>query len=327
MRLLNGLSAAIAIVGALSMASAAEAQKLRFSTSQINPEEPLTVAMKTFAERVKERTDGALEIEVLTGDQLGPQKKVNEMILSGASIMSATDYGQLSTFVPDVGVIAGPYVFKDVEQADKFFDSEVYKEMEAQLEAKGLKIFMPNGLFGLRHVIGPKPYRTPADMAGVTIRVPTSPVMTATFSAFGARPTELPLGEVYNALQTNVVDAAEGPFGSLAGSKFYEVRKVISKTGHQLMFTPWIMNKTVFDGLEPDIQAVLLEEGEKISAELTAMTLETDEKYAEELKGLGVEIVEDVDIAAFQEASKSAFDAVPGLTPGIVDKVRAELAE
>lgn len=325
MRILNRLTAAITVV--LCMASAAQAEKLRFVTSQVNPEEPLTVAMKTFAERVAERTDGQLEIQVLTGDQLGAQKKVNEMILSGAAIMSATDYGQLSTFVPDVGVIAGPYIFREVEQADKFFDGETFKSMEAQLEAKGLKIIMPDGLFGVRHVIGSKPYRSPADMAGVTIRVPTSPVMTATFSAFGARPTELPLGEVYNALQTNVVDAAEGPFGSLAGAKFNEVRKVISETGHQMMFTAWIINKKVFDGLEPDVQNVLLEEGEKISAELTAMTIEYDAEFKEKLKEGGVEVIEDVDVKAFQDQAKNAFDSVPGLTPGIVDKVRAELAE
>lgn len=307
--------------------TAAEAQRLRFTTSQVNPNEPIVVAMKTFADRVKDRTGGALEIEVLTGDQLGPQKKVNEMVLSGAAIMSATDYGQLSTFVPDVSIIAGPYVFRDVAAADTFFDSDVFRGMTDQLEARGLKVIMPDGLFGLRHVIGPKPYRSPADMAGVTIRVPNSPVMLATFSAFGARPTELPWGDVYNALQSNVVDAAEAPFGSIAGAKIQETRKVISKTGHQMMFTAWITSKAVFDRLDPAQQAILLEEGARIAGELTQMTLDTDDKYAAELKAQGVEIVEDVDVGAFKAAAKGAFDKVPGLTPGMVDKVRAVVPE
>jgi tripartite ATP-independent transporter DctP family solute receptor len=321
------VAAAVAISTTFGMSTAAEAQKLRFTTSQVNPDEPIVLAMRTFAERVAERSGGELQIEVLTGDQLGPQKKVNEMVLSGASIMSATDYGQLSTFVPDVAVIAGPYVFRDVASAEQFFDSDVYRAMSDQLEAKGLKVIMPDGLFGLRHVIGSKPYRSPADMAGATIRVPTSPVMLATFEAFGARPTELPWGDVYNALQTNVVDAAEAPFGSIAGAKIQETRKVISKTGHQMMFTAWVTSTRVFDELDPETQQILMEEGKKIAAELTAMTQETDERYASELRAQGVEIIEDVDVAAFQQAAAGAFDAVPGLTPGIVEKVRATLPQ
>ncbi|WP_134680544.1 TRAP transporter substrate-binding protein DctP [Paracoccus ravus] len=321
------IAAATAIALALPMAGHAETQKLRFTTSQVNPSEPIVVAMKGFAERVGARSDGRLQLEILTGDQLGPQKKVNEMVASGAKMISATDYGQLSIFAPDVGVIAGPYVFADLAAADKLFASDVFKGLEAQLEAKGFKVVMPSGLFGLRHVIGSQAYRSPAEMEGVTIRVPSSPMMVSTFTAFGARPTELPWGDVYNALQTNVVDAAEAPFGSIAGSKLQETRKVISRTGHQMMFTAWVTSKSYFDGLDPDLQQILLEEGQKTAKELTALTLETDQRYADELKAQGVEIVEDVDVAAFQAAAKGAFDAVPGLTPGIVDQVRAVVAQ
>lgn len=319
----------VATAAALSFLApvAGHAQKIRFLTSQVNPAEPIVVSMTKLADRVRERTGGAIDMDVLTGDQLGPQKKVNEMIASGATLMSATDFGQLSIFVPDVGVLAGPYVFKDTAAADRMWDSEVFHKMEAQLEAKGFKVIMPAGLFGLRHVLGNKPYRSPADLAGVTVRVPSSPVMVATFTAFGARPTELPWGDVYNALQSNVVDAAEAPFGSIAGAKLQETRKVISKTGHQMMFTSWVTSKRYFDSLDPTTQAILLEEGRKVAAELTAMTLETDEKYAAELQAAGVEIIGDVDVAAFQDAARNAFDTVPGLTPGVVEKVRAAVAD
>lgn len=321
------LTAAAALALVLPVAGMADTQVLRFSTSQVNPSEPIVVAMSTFADRVKERTGGRVELEVLTGDQLGPQKKVNEMVASGATVMSVTDYGSLSLFAPDVGLVAGPYVFPSVEKAEAFFESDVYRELQAQLEAKGFKVVMPAGLFGLRHVIGTKPYRTPADMAGVTIRVPASPVMVATFSAFGARPTELPWGDVYNALETNVVDAAEAPFGSVVGAKLQETRKVISRTGHQMMFTVWVTSKSAFDAMDPEVQQILLEEGLAIGKELTRMTLETDEAYADQLRADGVEVIEDVDVAAFQEAASNAFDAVPGLTPGMVEKVRAAISQ
>lgn len=327
MKRLLALGLAALATAALALPAAAQEYRLRFTTSQVNPNEPIIRAMKLYAERVGERSNGRIAIQVLTGDQLGAQKKVNEMILSGASLMSATDYGQLSNFVPDLGVIAGPYIFPTVESSDKLFASDVYKEMSAKLEERGIKILMPNGLFGLRHVIAGKPVRSPADMDGVTVRVPASPIMVATFTKFGARPTELPWGDVYNALQTNVVDAAEGPFGSIAGAKLNEVRNVISKTGHQMMFTAWTTSTQFFNSLDPELQTVLLEEGARIAPELTKMTLETDQEYADQLAKAGVEIVTDVDVPAFQAAATDAFSAVPDLSPGVVERVRAAVAE
>lgn len=318
-----------ALTAALALCGAASAQEysLRFSTSQVNPDEPIVRAMNTFAQRVQERSGGRIAITVMTGDQLGPQKKVNEMVMSGASLLSATDYGQLGQFVPDLSILAGPYVYPSLEASNRLFASDVYKELAGKLEAQGIKILMPNGLFGYRHVIGSKPVRKPADLEGVTIRVPSSPIMLATFRAFGARPTELPWGDVYNALQTGVVDAAEAPFGSIVGSKLNEVRKVISKTEHQVMFTAWVTSTTFFNSLPEDLQTVLIEEGEKIAGELTQMTLDTDADYAKQLADAGVEIIEDVDVPAFMEASRAAYDSVPNLTPGMYDRVQKAMAE
>lgn len=320
------LAAALAVLGLCGAASAQE-YSLRFSTSQVNPNEPIVRAMKTYAERVGERSGGRIAITVMTGDQLGAQKKVNEMVMSGASLLSATDYGQLGQFVPDLSILAGPYVYPSLEATDRLFASDLYKELSAKLEAQGIKIIMPNGLFGYRHIIADKPIRTPADLAGVTIRVPASPIMLATFGSYGARPTELPWGDVYNALQTGVVDAAEGPFGSIAGAKLNETRKVISKTSHQIMFTAWVASSQFFNSLPEDLQAIVLEEGQKIAGELTKMTLETDDVYAKQLADSGVEIVTDVDTAAFVEASQAAYEKVPNITPGIYEKVQQAMAD
>jgi len=326
MRLLTtllGLGLAAAIVAPAT----AQEYSLRFATSQANPNEPIVRAMKTYAERVKERSGGRIEITVFTGDQLGPQKKVNEMVLSGATLMNATDYGQLSQFVADMGILAGPYVYPDLEASERLFASPLYQELSGKLAERGIRILMPNGLFGYRNVIGAKPIRTPTDLEGVTIRVPPSPIMLETFAAFGARPTELPWSDVYSALESGVVDAAEAPYSSIAGSKLYEVRKVISQTNHQIMFTAWVTSTAFFDSLPADLQAVLTEEGARIAGELTKMTLEADAAYAVELKKDGVEIVDDVDISAFMDVSKAAYGKVPNLTPGIYERVQEAMAQ
>lgn len=315
------------LLGASALAPArAETYALRFSTSQVNPNEPVVKVMHSFAERVKERSKGRLTLSIFTGDQLGPQKKVNEMIKGGARVLSVTDYGQLSQFVPDMAVVAGPYMFSSPEEAKRLFDSAVFKEMSGRLEQQGLKLVMVDGLFGVRHLLASKPVRTPADIAGLTLRVPPSPIMLETFTALGARPTSLPWGEVYNALQTGVVDAAEANYGSLAGSKLYEVRKVVSNTAHQMMFAAFVTSTSFYNSLPADLKTILTEEGRKAGEELTAATLASDKAFAEDLKKAGVTIVTDVDTKAFAEKAKVAYSKVPGLTPGIYEKARAALA-
>lgn len=322
---LSTLAAGLALALGAGLPAAAQSYSLRFSTSQVNPAEPVVKVMHSFADRVKERSGGRMTLNIFTGDQLGPQKKVNEMIKGGARVLSVTDYGQLSQFVPDLGILAGPYLYGNAEEARKLFASEVYKEMAGRLEQQGMKLIVTDGLFGVRHLLGSKPVRTPADMAGMTLRVPPSPIMLETFTAFGARPTALPWGEVYNALQTNVVDAAEANYGSLVGSKLYEVRKVLSTTAHQTMYVAMVTSTDFFKSLPSDLQTMLIEEGRKAGAELTQLTLASDAAYADEMKKAGVQFVTDVDNKAFAEKAKVAYAKVPGLTPGMYDKVRAAM--
>ena len=321
---LSTLAAGLAL-GLCTLPAAAQNYTVRFSTSQVNPNEPVVKVMHSLADRVKERSKGRLTLTIFTGDQLGPQKKVNEMVKSGARVLSVTDYGQLSQFVPDVGVLAGPYLYGSVDEGRKLFASPVYQEMAAKLEQQGLKVIVSDGLFGVRHLLAAKPVRTPADLAGMTLRVPPSPIMLETFTALGGRPTALPWGEVYNALQTNVVDAAEANYGSLVGSKLYEVRKVLSTTAHQTMYVAMVTSTDFWKSLPADLQALLAEEGKKAGAELTQLTLASDAAYADEMKKNGVQIVTDVDTKAFAEKAKVAYSKVPGLTPGIYDKVRAAM--
>lgn len=313
-------------LGLAAIASAgAQTVNLRFATSQVNPKEPVLQVMKSFADRVKERSNGKIRITLFPGDQLGPQKKVNEMIKGGARMLNVTDYGQLSQFLPDAGVLAGPYMYTSLEEAQRLFASDLFGALSQRLEAQGFKLIMADGLFGYRHLIANRAVRTPADLKNMTLRVPPSPIMLAAFSELGARPTDLPWTEVYNALQTGVVDAAEANYGSLAGSKLYEVRKVVSETAHQIMFAAFVTNAAFFNDLPQEYQAILLEEGKAAGAELTRLTLASDAAYADELRRAGVEIVKDVDVQAFAERARGAYGKLPGVTPGFVDEVRAAM--
>src|ERR671912_1146659 len=289
---------------ALAYASGAVGQdiKIRFAHS-LSATEPAHLAAEFFARNVAARTNGRVQIQVFPGEQLGPGKEVNEMIRQGANVMNITDPGYLSDFVPDIGVLNGPYLIQDPKDYERLLASDWYKATEKKLEAAGFKLIMANGFFGQRHLISDKPVRKPEDMAGMTVRVPPNTMWIETFKAMGARPATVQWSEVYNALQQNVVAAAEAPLGSLWGSKLHETRKTISMTGHFIAFSMWPINSKYFKSLPADVQAVLLEEGRKAGAEMTRLTLELQNDYMDKFKAAGVTFVTDVDIAAFQAST------------------------
>ena len=317
---------ALAAACALPAVAFAKDVTIRFAHS-LSATEPAHLAAEYFAKNVGERTNGKVKIQVFPGEQLGPGKDVNEMIRQGANVMNITDPGYLSDFVPDIGVLNGPYLVRTPAEYQKLLASDWYAGIEKKLSDAGFKLVMANGFFGQRHMIADKPIRTPADAAGVAVRVPPNTMWLETFKAMGARPTTVQWSEVYSALQQNVVQAAEAPLGSLWGAKLHETRKVISMTGHFTAFVMWPMNTRFFNSLSPDVQKILLEEGAKAGEYMTKLTLEKQQGYVDQFKQAGVTFVEDVDVAAFQQATASVYKAFPKWTPGLHDQVMSILAK
>jgi tripartite ATP-independent transporter DctP family solute receptor len=320
------LPAALALVlsGLLAVNAAAQEIKIRFAHS-LSVTEPAHQAAEFFARNVAARTHGRVQITVYPAEQLGSGKDVNEMIRQGANVMNITDAGYLSDFVPDVGVLNGPYLVQKPEDYEKILASDWFKGIEKKLEAAGFKLIMANGYFGQRHLIADKPVREPRDMAGMTVRVPPNTMWLETFKAMGARPTTVQWSEVYNALQQNVVQGAEAPLGSLWGSKLQETRKYISLTGHFTAFVMWPINAGFFNKLPKDVQQILLEEGDRAGKEMTRLTLASQQEYLAKFKAAGVTIVNDVDIPAFQKATASVYKAFPKWTPGLRETVLSTL--
>ncbi len=318
------LAAALVGVGVYAMPNAASAQTIRFAHS-LSTTEPAHLAAEYFAKNVAARTNGKVKITVFPAEQLGPGKDVNEMIRQGANVMNITDPGYLSDFVPDVGVLNGPYLIRSPADYEKLLASDWFKGIEKKLETAGFKLIMANGFFGQRHVIADRPVRTPADLAGVTVRVPPNTMWIETFKAMGARPTTVQWSEVYGALQQNVVQAAEAPLGSLWGAKLQEVRKSVSMTGHFTAFVMWPINAKFFAGLPKDVQQVLVEEGAKAGTEMTRLTLASQDAYVAKMKAAGVAFVDDVDLSAFQAATAGVYKAFPKWTPGLRETVLSNL--
>jgi tripartite ATP-independent transporter DctP family solute receptor len=318
-----------AITAALVAPALARAQssiRIRFAHS-LSTVEPAHQAAEFFAKNVATRTNGRVVIELFPGEQLGSGRDVNEMIRQGANVMNITDPGYLSDFVPDVGILNGPYLVDSFDQFGRLLDSDWYRvSVDQAMQKAGFRLIMMGGYFGARHMIAEKPIRRPADLAGMTVRVPPNQMWIETFRSLGARPTTVQWSEIYNALQQNVVQAAEAPYGSLWGARLQEVRKVISTTGHFQAMVSWPMNNGYFNRLPAEVRTMLLEEGTRAQHEQTRLTREQEAGFIARFRGAGVEIVSDLDIAAFREASAPTYKAFAKWTPGLHETVRKILA-
>ena len=299
-------AAGAAALGAPALVRAQSTITIRMAHS-LSTTEPAHLAALFFAKNVAEKSAGRVKIEVFPGEQLGSGKEVNEMIRAGANVMNITDPGYLSDFVPDFGILNGPYVVQRHEQFAKLLASDWYKDLDKRVQQAGFRLLMSGGNFGARHMIADKPIRTPADVAGMTVRVPPNTMWIETFKAMGARPTTVQWSEIYNALSQGVVQAAEAPFGSLWGARLHEVKKVISLTGHFKAITTWPINNGYFNRLPADVQKLLLEEGAKGGEEQTRLTNAMEEDFVTRFQAAGVTIVSDVDVPAFQKATIPAY--------------------
>jgi tripartite ATP-independent transporter DctP family solute receptor len=289
--------------------------------------EPINVYARKLADTVKERTKGQVEIQVYPNSSLGSNKDAYEQILAGAPVIGHGDAGYWQDYVADVGILNGPFLVKTPEDYNKLLKSDWYKDVSAQLEKKGLKLLTYNWYFGERHMISKKEIRKPADMKGLKTRVPPNVMWKETIAAMGGNPTQLEWSEVYSGLSSGVVDAAEAPLSTLYGSKLYEAAKVVSMTGHFKAMSGFVIGKSYFDTLPADVQKILVEEFDKYGVEESKAAIAQTDEWRKKLEEKGVKFVTDVDVAAFQEATKVVYTKFDKWSPGLYDKVNQILSK
>lgn len=319
-----GIAAVAAIwAGAVSIAPAAAAD-YEFRLAHVTSDkEPIQQAMLRFVKNVEERTDGRVKITIFPNAQLGSNPEVFEQLRAGAPIITVADPGYLGDFVPDFGALGGPYLMKDPRDFSKIIASDLYTQMTEKLRQNSdIELLALNWFFGARNIIANKAIHSPDDMQGVTMRVLPNKMWIETFSAMGARPTQLPWAEVYSGLSSGVVEAAEAPLPSIYAAKLYESAKVISMTGHFKAFTGLIMNAKTFASLPEDIQKILKEEAVSAGKYMTDLMLNSNEEWVAKLKTEGVTFNNDVDLDAFAKVTAKVYDQFPDWTPGLYGKLR-----
>jgi C4-dicarboxylate-binding protein DctP len=207
-----------------------------------------------FAKRAGELTKGRVKVEVYPNSQLYKDKEEMEALQLGSVQMLAPS---LSKFAPlgvkEFEVFDFPYIFDSFDELHKVQQGPVGKGLLAKLEAKGITglAYWDNGF---KSFSANRKLQKPEDMRGLKMRIQSSKVLEAQMRALGALPQVLAFSEVYQALQTGVVDGTENPHSNLYSQKMNEVQKNVTITDHGFVGYAVIVNKKFWDGLPADIR-------------------------------------------------------------------------
>lgn len=251
-KLLIGLFA-----GAISIAAYAQQPVVIKFSHVVAADTPKGKAAEMFAKKAAELTGGKVKVEVYANSTLYKDKEEMEALQLGAVQMLAPSLAKFGPLgVKEFEVFDLPFIFGGYDDLRKVTNGPVGKQLLSKLEPKGIRglAYWDNGFksFSLN-----SPIKSPADLKGKKLRIQSSKVLEEEVRALGGLPQVMAFSEVYQALQTGVVDGTENPISNLYTQKMHEVQKHLTLTDHGYLGYAVIVNRKFWDGLPADIRAQL----------------------------------------------------------------------
>lgn len=271
-----------------------------------SPGSLFAISSEEFAKRANEKLAGKYKIVVFGSSQLGDDTEMLQKIKAG-TIDFALPSTVMSSVVPGFGLFEMPYLVKDREHMKRIEKEVVWPILAPQAEKQGYKI-LAVWENGFRHITNNKrAINTPDDLKGIKLRVPKGKWRVKMFQLYGANPSAMGLSEVFAALQTGTMDGQENPLTQTYTSKFQEVQKFLSLTGH--VYTPAypVMSPRKFNALPPDVQKVLVETAKEVQSFVYEQAAKMDDELLGKMKSAGMQVNE-ADKNAFVAASKPAYE-------------------
>jgi tripartite ATP-independent transporter DctP family solute receptor len=245
---------------------------------------------KLFKKLVEERSGGRIQVDVFPAAQLGSEVAMMEGLRLGSLDVACANAPNAATVFPEIGLFSVAYLFKDIDHFERLVnDPKFIKRFEEIVASKsvGIKVL---GFYaaGVRNIYSRKgSVAGPDDLKGLKIRVQNNPVEVKVWKAFGAIPTPMNFGEVYQALQSGVIDAAENGLAVIESNKHFEAAKYISETEHQRNLSTLYMNEKKLASLPADLQKVVLDAGREASIHERKKDAELVTAAADRLKAKG----------------------------------------
>jgi tripartite ATP-independent transporter DctP family solute receptor len=243
-----------------------------------------------FKKLVEERSGGRIKASVFPAAQLGSEVAMVEGLRLGSIDVICANAPNAAAFVPELGMFSVAYLFKDIPHFEKVLnDAQFIKRVDEIIASKNLGI-KRMGFYaaGVRNIYSRKgSVGGPEDLRGIKIRVQNNPIEVKVWKAFGAIPTPMNFGEVYQALQSGVLDAAENGLAVIESNKHYEAAKFISQTEHQRNLSALYINEKKLASMPADLQKIVLDAGAEASAYERKKDAELVAAAADRLKSKG----------------------------------------
>jgi tripartite ATP-independent transporter DctP family solute receptor len=320
---LSGILCALALPVALLSSSLASAREFRAADNQ-PLDYPSAMAMKFIGSQLSKATNGKYDVKVFGNSTLGSAKDAIEQVKIGALAMTRVSTSDFHSIVPETLVPSFPFIFRNLDHFRKVMYGPIGDDILKQFEKAGF-IGLCFYEDGARSIYAKKPVRNLADVKGMKIRVQPSDLWVGIVAAMGATATPIPYAEVYTAIKTGLVDAAENNFPSYETQKHYESAPVFSETEHVMAPAVVVFSKKIFDTLPPEDQAAIRKAGRESVAYYVDLWSKKEGAARAAVKAAGTTIVSDVNKPEFVTAMKPVWDKyattpeLKALTQKIVD--------
>jgi len=300
----------VLMILALAGPAAAQNKATMKLASQLALDHPYMIGAQKFADLIKERTNGRIEIKLYPSGQLGKgEREMCEGVQQGAIELLVTSTGPLGGFSPSINILDFPFLFRDFAHVDLVMDGPIGRKLLNDFEKVDIKglAFWENGF---RHLTNAKRQVKKAEEAkGLKIRTMENKVHLAAWKSAGLNPTPMAWGEVFTALQQNVIDGQENPIAVFHSSKLWDAgQKNFSVTAHVYSPSPLLMSKKVFDAMPREDQELFLKTGIEVAAFQRKINRDAEENKLLDMTKAGVAVVRDVDRESFKKAMAPVYD-------------------
>lgn len=280
--------------------------QIGFTTAAIDSD-PYYIFAKNFSEIVDKKTNGRIKIEVKGGGQLGQEGEMFTGMQIGTTDMAVMTNAYVSGYIPAAGLFDLPFIFKNNEEAARILDGKLGIEVLNEYEKFGIKA-LAYGEGGFRHLVTLKnQVKKPEDFKGLKIRCMETESYIATYAALGTNAVPMAWSETITGLQQGTIDGLDIPISVIYANGFSDIAKDLNLTGH--FYSPLIicMSKKIFDSFDENDKKILIESTKEAGQICRDFNKNSESKMLEEMKAQGMEIVDDVDIPAFQNILKDFY--------------------
>ncbi|WP_353474895.1 sialic acid TRAP transporter substrate-binding protein SiaP [Salipiger sp. H15] len=325
-RILTALALGTALV---TPAFAADQIEIKYTTPSV-PSDLHTKAMQVFKDELEKRAPGRFDVQLYDSGSLFAQGADLDALQRGNAEMTYLSYQLIADAIPAYGLMTAGYLFQSPEHYRAFLASDIGAEFKQTVSDEMDVQILDTCYLGTRqlNLRKARDVKTPADLAGLKLRMPGSDAWLFLGSALGAAPTPLPFGEVYLGLQTGTIDAQDNPLPTVEAAKFYEVTEQIVLTSHLVDGINVVVNNETWDKLSDEEKTAMTEAAVASCDWNNAERLANEERLVDFFKEQGLQVTEP-DVAAFRSHVQEVYatsDRSADWPEGWAEKINA-LAE